>query len=458
VLINPPQQLLQAKPSMLRKRIQLGLIHTAVAVTLVPINSTLNRILIEDLAVMATLVVLLFSPPYLFSFIQVAIGSFSDRNPIFGFRRTPYIIAGLLFCAAGLPLAARVALLIPVNLWAGIGLSLLTFMAWGMGFNLASVSYFSLASELSEEDGRSRTTATMFFIMVVGIIITAAGLSSYLEVYTPERLEAAFLTIGMVALVIGLLSLIGLEPRSPAGHVQARSAAEHRHTLREVYTEVRSNPQVQRFFIYLLFLLAAVLGQDVLLEPFAARAFDMPVDQTTRITTIWGTFYLLSLVAAGLLEGRISKLRIARVASWLAIAAFCLVALSGFVGGRPLFYTGLVLLGLATGPATVANLSIMLDMTRAGKVGLFIGAWGTASALARLLGFTVTGVSRDIARLFPNGAIYGYAAGFAALAVFVGISLAVLRQIDFATFQDGESKEARVKLSVAERAAIAGAI
>jgi MFS transporter, BCD family, chlorophyll transporter len=71
------------------KRIQLGLIHAAVAVTLVPINSTLNRILIEDLGVYATLVVLLFSPPYSVSFIQVAIGSFSDRHPLFGYRRTP---------------------------------------------------------------------------------------------------------------------------------------------------------------------------------------------------------------------------------------------------------------------------------------------------------------------------------------------------------------------------------
>ena len=31
------------------KSIQLGLIHGAIAITLVPINSTLNRIMIEDL-------------------------------------------------------------------------------------------------------------------------------------------------------------------------------------------------------------------------------------------------------------------------------------------------------------------------------------------------------------------------------------------------------------------------
>ena len=59
---------------MLRKRLQLGLIHVAVAMTLVPINSTLNRVMIKELALSATLVAIMASLPYLFSPIQVAIG------------------------------------------------------------------------------------------------------------------------------------------------------------------------------------------------------------------------------------------------------------------------------------------------------------------------------------------------------------------------------------------------
>ena len=59
---------------MFWKRVQIGLIHMAVAMTLVPINSTLNRVMIKDLAISATLVALLASLPYLFSPVQVAIG------------------------------------------------------------------------------------------------------------------------------------------------------------------------------------------------------------------------------------------------------------------------------------------------------------------------------------------------------------------------------------------------
>ena len=83
------------------KRLQLGLLHVAVAITLVPIQSTLNRVMIKELAVSAGLVALLASLPYFFSPLQVAIGSFSDRHPLWGWRRTPYIALGLLLCAAG---------------------------------------------------------------------------------------------------------------------------------------------------------------------------------------------------------------------------------------------------------------------------------------------------------------------------------------------------------------------
>lgn len=415
---------------MLLKRIQIGLIHAAVAITLVPINSTLNRILIEDMGLSALLVVLLFSPPYLLSFIQVAIGSFSDRRPLFGLRRSPYILAGLLLCVFGLLLAAQVALILPVNFWLGLGLGVLTFSAWGMGFNLATVSYFSLASEISGEKGRSRTTAVMFFIMIVSIIISAAALSGMLRDYSPDRLQNAFTVIAVVALSMGVLGLLGLEQGQ-----ESATQTEQRYQLGEVVREIRTNPQVTLFFGYLVLMLAAVLGQDVLLEPFAARAFDLPVSATTRITSIWGTCYLLSLALTGALEGRLPKLAIARFASWLGVASFFLVGVSGLAGSQALFYVGLVLLGLATGPATVSNLSLMLDMTLPGKVGLYIGAWGSASAFARLLGSVTTAGVRDLVRINPANAVWGYTLGFFLLGFFLLISLYLLQRINFAQFQ-----------------------
>ena len=211
-----------------------------------------------------------------------------------------------------------------------------------------------------------------------------------LQPFSDQALQRSFVIIAMVALVMGLIGLIGLEKRS----VIAKT--DHRYSLHSIVGEILSHKQTTLFFLYLIMMLAAILGQDVLLEPFAARAFGLPVNATTRITTIWGVCYLLSLVVTGLLEGKAAKITVVRMASLGAILAFLLIAASGLSTQLGLFYAGVVLLGLATGPATVANLSLMLDMTVPGKVGLFIGAWGTASALARFLGSFTTAVVRDM--------------------------------------------------------------
>ena len=158
---------------MFYKRIQLGLIHMAVAMTLVPINSTLNRVMIKDLGISATLVALLASLPYLISPIQVAIGSFADRHAVRGLRRTPYIALGVILCVMGVILSPYAAYLMAENLWVGLIVAFLAFGAWGMGYNLSAVSYMSLASEISGEKGRSRTIAIMFIMMITGIILTS---------------------------------------------------------------------------------------------------------------------------------------------------------------------------------------------------------------------------------------------------------------------------------------------
>jgi BCD family chlorophyll transporter-like MFS transporter len=284
---------------MLRKRIQLGLIHAAVAMTLVPINSTLNRVMIKELALAATLVALLASLPYLLSPIQVAIGSFSDRHPILGYRRSPYILLGLLLCVFSVAVSPQVAFLMDVNFPLGLALGLLTFGAWGMGFNLATVAYFSLASELSGESGRGRTVAVMFFIMIASIIVTAIILSRLVDPYSPAVLIRAFQWVSLVALLVGLLGLIRLEVR----HTRLQASSEE-HSWGTLFRMIWDNPQARLFIFYLIILLIALLGQDVLLEPFGAEAFDMTVRATTRITAIWGICVLGSLLVSGLIEQR----------------------------------------------------------------------------------------------------------------------------------------------------------
>lgn len=419
---------------MFIKRLQLGLIHVAVAMTLVPINSTLNRVMIKELAISATLVAVLASLPYLFSPIQVAIGSYSDRHPIFGFRRAPYILAGLFLCVVGLIASPYIAFLMAENLTLGVLAGVFAFGAWGMGYNLSSVSYLSLATELSGEDGRGKTIATMWFMMIVSIIGTAIGLGRMVDPYTPEALIRAFNYIAASALILGLLGLIKLEPRSGISSPTSQSEA---YTVRQMSSAILSNPLARTFFVYLLLLLAAILGQDVLLEPFGAEAFGMTVTQTTRITSIWGTFVLIAIIIAGLLEGRVAKKSVAQAGNIGALAGFMVIVVSGLLASRSVFYTGVTLLGLGTGLSTVANLSLMFDFTMPGMVGLYIGAWGFSNALSRLVGSILGGVLRDAVDQITGQALTGYLVVFTVEGLMLLVAAIMLMRLDVKKFQKG---------------------
>jgi BCD family chlorophyll transporter-like MFS transporter len=431
---------------MLLKRLQLGLIHLAVAMTLVPINSTLNRVMIKELAFSATLVAVLASLPYLLSPIQVLIGSFSDRHPLFGWRRTPYIALGLVFCVLGVILAPLAAFVLADNFLIGIIFGLFAFGAWGMGFNFATVSYFSLATDISGEKGRGSTISVMFFMMIIGIISTSLLVSRLVEPYSPQALIQSFWIVGVIALVLGLVGLIKLEKRI----FVSQADAEQRYSWRVLAGAILENKQATFFFIYLVILLIALLGQDILLEPYGGEAFGMPVGDTTRITSIWGAFTLVALLVAGALERRISKRTIAFWGGGIALVGFVLIAASGMLTNIMVFYLGVILLGAGTGFSTVSNLSLMLDMTTTAKVGLFIGAWGMANAASRLIGALLSGVIRDILSRVLHDPVLAYVSVFSILALLLLISLIMLRRINVSAFR----KQA-TGVSVAERAAIA---
>lgn len=414
------------------KRLQLALIHTAVAMTLVPINSTLNRVMIFDLGISKTLFTLLAIFPYLLSPIQVAIGSFSDRHPIFGYRRAPYILAGLILCVIGVAVSPQIAILISENFTVGIIAGIIAFGLWGMGYNLSAVSYLSLASELSGEKERGKTVATMFTVMVIGLIVTGISLSRMVPTFDPVTLERAFLIVAGSALTMGLIGLIKLEPpfNQSAPHPKADT-----YTVKQMIAAITENRVAKIFFVYLLLLLAAILSQDVLLEPFGAQAFGMTLEQTSRIVSITNSFTLFAFALAGYLDGRVKKKYIAQTGNLAALFGFIVIVISGLTASTTAFYIGITLLGFGTGISTIANLSLMFDLTVPEKVGLYIGAWGFSNGLSRLVGLLMAGVIADVATQLTGDALHGYLVVFGLEALMLFIAAIMLYRIDVNVFQ-----------------------
>ena len=198
---------------------------------------------------------------------------------------------------------------------------------------------------------------------------------------------------------------------------------------------ITENPVAKIFFVYLLLLLAAILGQDVLLEPFGAQAFGMSLEQTSRIVSITNSFTLVAFMIAGFLDGRVKKKYVAQSGNLGALIGFLTIVLSGFTANLTTFYVGITLLGLGTGLSTIANLSLMFDLTVPEKVGLYIGAWGFSNGLSRLIGLLMAGVVADVATSLTGNALSGYLIVFGLEALMLFIAAIMLYRIDVDAFQ-----------------------
>lgn len=410
--------------------IRLGLLHVAVAISFVAINGVLNRIMIHDLGILSTLVALLVIVPYVLSPAQVWVGQYSDTHPIWGYRRTPYILLGMVMCFGGMVLTPHAALLLASDFGVGLVVGLLAFGLWGVGYNLAVVSYLSLASDLSNEDNRARTIAVMWFMMIASIIVSAIVIGRALEPYSDAQLFTVFNQAAGVAILLVVFGLIGLEPRHEEQDRQSR------HSQSEAIRAVLGNPQARRFFIYLILMLVAILGQDVLLEPYGAHVFDMNVRDTTQLTAMWGGTTLLSLLLYGFVLNRfMSKKQGAFLGGSIATIGLVLIGTSGTLVLEPMFLIGIATLGFGTGIATATNLGLMLDMTTAEQAGLFIGAWGVADALSRGLGILLGGTLRDVVAFTFGDVTLGYVSVFFVQACFLLVSLWLLQRLDVQVFR-----------------------
>jgi BCD family chlorophyll transporter-like MFS transporter len=198
---------------------------------------------------------------------------------------------------------------------------------------------------------------------------------------------------------------------------------------------IMENRVARIFFIYLLLLLAAILGQDVLLEPFGAQAFGMTLEQTSRIVSITNTFTLIAFIIAGVLDGRVKKKSVAQTGNLGALIGFIIIVISGLTASTSTFYIGITLLGFGTGISTIANLSLMFDLTVPEKVGLYIGAWGFSNGLSRLIGLLMAGIIADVATRITGSALHGYLIVFGIEALMMFIAAFMLHRIDVGAFQ-----------------------
>jgi BCD family chlorophyll transporter-like MFS transporter len=161
----------------------------------------------------------------------------------------------------------------------------------------------------------------------------------------------------------------------------------------------------------------------------------MSISETSRIVSYSQLLTLVAFFVAGFMEGRVDKKKIAQMGNVFAILGFLLIVASGIARSVSIFYPGIMMLGFGTGIATVANLSLMYNLTVREEVGLYIGAWGFSNGLSRLMGLLMAGVVADLATRVTGNELSGYLLVFGIEALMMFIAAIMLYRIDVQAFR-----------------------
>ncbi|MEO1282866.1 MAG: BCD family MFS transporter [Pseudomonadota bacterium] len=398
--------------------VRLGMAQTALGSIVVLTTSTLNRVMVVELALPALLPGLLVGLHYAVQMLRPKWGHGSDT----GGRRTPWIVGGMAVLAIGGALAAVATALMSASTTLGILLAVVAFLLIGVGVGACGTSLLVLLATHVRPQRRAAAASIVWIMMIAGFVITATTAGSLLDPYSATRLVMVTSGVSLIAFLVCVVATWGVE-RSTEPVVAKDASAERRKTpflvaLREVWDE----PQARRFTIFVFVSMLAYSMQDLILEPFAGLVFNMTPGESTKLAGVQHGGVLTGMILVALLGSlagghKVGTLRFwtigGCIASGIALAG---LAFSGHYGDAYPLKPSVFLLGLANGAFAVAAIGSMMGLAGSGRKsreGVRMGLWGAAQAIAFGLGGILGAAGVDIMRQFVTSPVHAYGTIFA---------------------------------------------
>ena len=393
----------------LGKLLRLSLFQFSVGMATVLLIGTLNRVLIVEMNVAASLVAVMVAIPLLFAPFRALVGFKSDHHrSAFGWRRVPYIWMGTLLQFGGLAIMPFALILLSGDTWGpwwvGHVASAIAFLAVGAGLQTTQTAGLALATDLAAPSARPRVVALMYTMLLIGMVISGLAFSLLLADFSQIRLIQVVQGAASMTLVLNVVALWKQEARNPD---RAR-ADDGTPAFREVWARFANTGRTRRFLLAVALGTAAFNMQDVVLEPYGGEILKLSVGETTALTGLMATGALLAfgLAARQLMHG-IDPSRLAAYGVVVGLGAFSLVILSAPLEMPMLFRIGTVLIGFGGGLFSVGTLTGAMALDKAGGTGLALGAWGAVQALAMGLSIAAGGVLRDVVSHMATAGLLG---------------------------------------------------
>lgn len=438
---------------------RLGLFQMGLGMMAVLALGILNRVMIGELAIPATIAAGTIAMHQFIAPARVWFGQMSDSKPLFGFHRTGYVWVGAALFAIASFLAVQVMWQLGNVVQAAGGwvwttqtygwtaVLALIFALYGLALSMSSTPFAALLVDVSDEDNRSKLVGIVWSMLMVGIVLGAIIGGTLLKKVAADaplsELQASvnqlFMIVPVAVFGLALLATVGVEKKY--SRYTSRSTLvdrEDKITLGKALRVLTANRQTGIFFTFLLVMTISLFMQEAVMEPYGGEVFGMQVAETTKLNAYWGTGTLLGISITGfLIVPRLGKQKTTKLGCLLVAATFGLIILSGFTHNQKLLQGALLLFGLASGVTTTGAVSLMLDLTAAETAGTFIGAWGLSQAMARAIATVTGGAVLDVGKsLFTTNLVLAYGLVFALQAVGMVVAVLFLSHVDVTEFRD----------------------
>ncbi|MBY0361711.1 MAG: PucC family protein [Phreatobacter sp.] len=392
----------------LARLVRLSLFQISVGMATALLVGTLNRVMIVELSVPASLVAVMVALPLLFAPFRAVVGFRSDNHvSALGWRRVPYIWLGSLLQFGGLAIMPFALLVLSGDgegpIWVGQLGAALAFLMVGAGLQTTQTAGLALATDITREEARPRVVALMYLMLLVGMLISGAAFGFLLSDFSAVRLIQVIQGAAVLTIVLNVIALWKQEPRDP-GRNRSRSQAPR---FAEAWAGLMAEPKARRYLVAVALGTAAFNMQDIILEPYGGEVMGLSVAATTMLTVLvaLGAIVAFALSARLLVRG-FDPARLSALGVIFGICAFTAVIMAAPLGSSALFRTGATLIGFGGGLFAVGTLTVAMTLDRRGNNGLALGAWGAVQASAAGLAIAFGGILRDVtSALAASGAL-----------------------------------------------------
>ncbi|WP_299622939.1 PucC family protein [uncultured Tateyamaria sp.] len=426
----------------LSRLLRLSLFQITVGMALVLLVGILNRVMIVELSVPATLVAGMLALPLLFAPFRTLIGFKSDVHvSALGLRRVPYIWKGTLYQFGGFAIMPFALLVLSgygeakdAPIWLGYGSAALSFLLVGAGVHIVQTVGLALATDLVEQEDQPKVVGLMYVMLLLGMVFSALVFGTLLENYTPGRLIQVIQGAAVITVTLNMVAMWQQEARS-RDRARAMKAARPMQ-FSEAWTSLVQRPGMLRLLIVIGLGTFGYGMADVLLEPYGGQVLGLSVASTTKLTALFalGTLVGFGLASKVLGQGA-SPVRYAIIGAAIGMPGFLAIILSSLSIGIALFLIGTLAIGVGTGLFGHATLTATIRAAPANQIGLALGAWGAVQATAAGIGVALAGIVRDIivglGHLTGNAPQTPYNFVFSVEIVF--LALALLATLPFLT-------------------------